>query len=354
MERNITVLVAPLDWGLGHATRCIPVIRDLLSRKVKVIICAAGTGKIILANYFPDCTFIEIPGISVNYPSSGSMSLSMLRQFFKILKAIRKENGLLQAVIEKYKITHIISDNRYGLYSKKIKCSVICHQVKIQLPSGFKFLQPLIYNLHINRLQKFQQLWIPDNPYPDNLSGLLSHPITLKIPVMYTGILSRFKELLTVKNKVYDYLAILSGPEPQRTLLELKVLEFFKSSGKKCLMVGGAPGEYISHETDLVTTMSYITDEILNQILHMDTTLICRPGYSTLMDLTVLGHRKIIFIPTPGQTEQEYLGMELELKYNYTVISQYEKIPDTIHSGKPLSSHLLNPYLQETIRQFLE
>lgn len=354
MERNITVLVAPLDWGLGHATRCIPVIRDLLSRKVKVIICAAGTGKIILANYFPDCTFIEIPGISVNYPSSGSMTLFILSQVFKILKAIRKEHSLLHEIIEKYNITHIISDNRYGLYHKKIKCSIVCHQIKIQTQQNIKFLQPFIYRLHKTRLQKFNEVWIPDYPFPENISGILSQPVNLNIPVKHLGILTRFTEPLNVKNKVYDYLAIISGPEPQRTLLEIKMLEFFQNTGKKCLLIGGAPGEYDAYETNLVSAKSFISDDLLKEILHPDTILICRPGYSTLMDLTVLAHRKILFIPTPGQTEQEYLGMELKLKYNYTVISQYEKIPDTIHSGKPLSFHLTNTYLKETIRQFLE
>ncbi len=354
MKKKIKVLVAPLDWGIGHATRCIPVIRELLAQQAEVVICASGNGKTLLTGYFQECKFIDIPGIAIHYPVSGSMALSILRQLPGIVNAIKKENRILSDVISKYKITHVISDNRYGLFNDSIRCSIICHQVKLKTPPAFNFLQPLLYHLHKKRLQKFHELWIPDNSYPENLSGELSYPLSMNIPVKYTGTLSRFTEKLHVKSKTYDYIAIISGPEPQRSLLENKLLHFFKNSDKKSLLIAGIPGENKSYETNGVTVYSSITDSMLKEVLHSETTLICRPGYSTLMDLTVLGHRKIIFIPTPGQTEQEYLGSELKSKYDYVVIKQGEVIRDhNIQSGKALPFQDNNTMLQKTIRDFL-
>ncbi len=320
------VLVAPLDWGLGHATRCIPIIRELLEQNATVVFAAAGGGALLLQKLFPDIPMIDIPGYSIIYPSKGSMTWSIATQLPAFFASVKKEHSWLQEVIQKYKITHVISDNRFGLNSKKAKCVFITHQVKIKSTRGLQFLEPVLFSLNKKQIEKFDELWIPDEEYPNNLSGSLSDATDIQIPVKYLGILSRFKNEINNPHKIYDFIALLSGPEPQRTLLENKLKNYFIQSGKKCLLIRGLPDKEMDSSTENVRIVNTINDEDLLKVLHHDTLLFCRPGYSTLMDLAVLGHRKIMFIATPGQTEQEYLANRLSSKYNYTTLSQDKEV----------------------------
>ncbi len=348
------VLVAPLDWGLGHATRCIPVIRELIALGAEVLISASGGGKILLVEKFPDCKFIDIPGIKIRYPENGSMALSMLFQIPSLLKAIRYEHELLQKAVITHGITHIISDNRYGLYSDKIKSVFISHQVHIKSGSLLKFLEPVLFRMNKSRIEKFDELWIPDNLPPNNLSGDLSDSSGITTPVKHIGMLSRFTITASAKEKQYDFIALLSGPEPQRSILEKKLHDTFFSSPEKCLLVRGTPGLNTLTEDGKIKVMATISDQELQELLHPGTTLICRPGYSTLMDLAVLGHRHTVFIPTPGQTEQEYLAELLKNKWGYTCFKQDEKIfiQDVI-PGKPLPEFKNHDILKKTIGEFL-
>jgi hypothetical protein len=353
-SRPVKVLVAPLDWGLGHATRCIPVIRELLERGAEVMISASGGGKILLAENFPDCKFIDIPGIKIRYPENGSMALSILFQTPAILKAIRNEHELLQRVVTSYGITHVISDNRYGLYSGKTKSVFISHQVHIKSGSYLKFLEPLLFRMNKSRIEKFDELWIPDSLAPNNLSGELSDTSGMTIPVKHIGILSRFTTAAASKEKKYDFIALLSGPEPQRSILEKKLHDIFFSSPEKCLLVRGTPGLNTLTEDGKIKIMSTISDQELQDLLHPETTLICRPGYSTLMDLAVLGHRNALFIPTPGQTEQEYLADVLKNKWGYTCFKQEENFSiEAVVPGKPLPEFKNQDALKKTIGEFL-
>ena len=353
-SRPVKVLVAPLDWGLGHATRCIPVIRELIARGVEVMISASGGGKILLAEKFPDCNFIDIPGINIRYPENGSMAFSILFQFPAILKAIRNEHELLQSVVTTHGITHVISDNRYGLYSGKTKSVFISHQVHIKSNRLLKFLEPVLFRMNKSRIEKFDELWIPDNLPPNNLSGDLSDTSGITVPVRHIGMLTRFTSATSAKEKKYDFIALLSGPEPQRTILEKKLHAVFFSSPEKCLLVRGTPGLNIIADDGKVKILATISDQELQDLLHPGTTLICRPGYSTLMDLAVLGHRNALFIPTPGQTEQEYLAGVLKNKWGYSCLKQAEKFSiAAVVPGKPLPEFKNQDILKKTIGEFL-
>ncbi|MDQ3051784.1 MAG: glycosyltransferase [Bacteroidota bacterium] len=353
-HRHLKVLVAPLDWGLGHATRCIPVIRELLRQEAKVIISASGNGYYLLKNIFPLCEFINIPGITIRYPESSYMAFSMMSQLPAILKAIRKETELLKSVIEPSGITHVISDNRYGLYDNRIKCAFISHQVSIKSFGLLKLMEPWLYQLHKKRIEKFHELWIPDVEGPGNLAGSLTEAPGLTIPKKYIGFLSRFNESIQRAQKKYDYISVLSGPEPQRSLLENKIKAYFLSSEKKCLIVQGIPATPLRSVSKNVEIVNVISDADLQELLHPDTTLFCRPGYSTLMDLAILGHKKIVFIPTPGQTEQEYLAAQLEKNYDYNITRQKDSFPQNVSSGKALPNHFQQNRLMETMRDFLK
>jgi len=351
MEKiSARVLVAPLNWGLGHATRCIPVINELIALNCAIFISASGGGKIILQQLFPGCTFVEIPQTTIKYPENGSMVFSMLRQTPSILKSIRRENYILSKIIDEHNITHVISDNRFGLYSGYAKTAFITHQIKISGGKNFKFLEPLIHRVNKKYIEKFDELWIPDSASPNNLSGKLSVTSGLKIKSHHVGVLSRFKNNSNKStSKTFDVIALLSGPEPQRTILENKIINHFSNSTLKWLVIQGLP-ENNMHEKENI--ISSIDDTKLREVLHPDTLLICRPGYSTIMDVVTMGHNKILFIPTPGQTEQEYLAEYLFRMYGIRYINQHDEIPLDIEKGKlPVVEQ--NDHLKKVIKDFV-
>ncbi len=353
-DREIHVLVAPLDWGLGHATRCIPVINQLLQHNIQVTLCASGYGKILLEERYPELPLVVIPGFDIRYPANGSMAVSILLQFPKILAGIRKEHSFLDQLISEKKITHVISDNRYGFYSEKVKTAFMTHQVRISGGNGLKFIEPLLFRMNKKRIENFNELWIPDDP-DVKISGVLSNSSGINIPVRHTGILSRFVKPASATEKKYDCIAILSGPEPQRTIFEFKVMQFFQQQNKKCLVILGQPGNPVNTTYENITVMATIRDDEFSGLLHPETLLICRPGYSTIMDLAVLGHRNVLFVPTPGQTEQEYLAKDLRRKYNYCTALQAED-PATweeITPGREIAFRSKDEILQKTIGAFL-
>ena len=349
-----SVLVAPLNWGLGHATRCIPVIRELIKQNAKVYISAAGGGKNILEKEFPSVSFIDIPGISIKYPKNGAMVRSMVAQMPSIISAIRKENRILKDVVKAHKITHVISDNRYGLFFNNVKTAFITHQVNIKSSSVANFFEPAL-NL-VNRwfINKFDELWIPDLPPPENISGNLSKSASVKIRIQHTGILTRFSTRVLPRTKKYEIIALISGPEPQRSLLEAKLTPYLKLTGKDCLLVQGLPGEDTSSKEKQLEIISSISTTQLEEYLHHETLLISRPGYSTIMDMAALHHKKMLFIPTPGQTEQEYLSKHLFRMYGVRYVHQHGELPE-FHSieSSNFGAKLTPEALETTINEFL-
>lgn len=354
-EPKIKVLVAPLNWGLGHATRCIPIIRELIAQNAEVVIGAEGDSATLLNKIFPSLEIIIIPGTKVRYSKILPLPISIFLQIPSILQSISKEHSILQKIIEDKKITHIISDNRFGVYSKFIPSVFITHQVSIKAGRYLKFLEPALLKANKSYINKFRELWIPDIIPPNNLSGDLADFSKLDIQVHYIGILSRFQDVKPSPQKKYESIALLSGPEPQRTLLEKKLIVHFKSTKQKCLLIQGKPGPQNNRIEENVEIYNEISDEEFINILHPETTLYCRSGYSTLMDLCVLKHNRVVLIPTPGQTEQEYLAEYLSSKYNFNVVDQNSEL-----NNVKIAESILLPYegqqelLTKRIRLFLE
>jgi len=294
------ILLAPLDWGLGHASRCIPIANQLIDHGFEVIFAASGRPMHLLMNDFPKHDFIKLEGYHIHYPKNGQMAYSMMTQSLKIWQGIRREHSLLQSIIDTYQIDGVISDNRYGLYSTKVPCVFITHQLNIQAPILSSFIRKINHK-YINR---FSQCWIPDTPQ-HQLSGILSSPIPSNIDCKYVGSLSRFKKLK--KTEDLDILAVISGPEPQRTVFE-KLLrkELKKNSNKALLVLGKTEDHNVEHHQQL-KIVGHLNSEELNQAMVNADIIISRSGYSTIMDIAML-HKKAIFVPTPGQTEQLYLA----------------------------------------------
>lgn len=312
------VMVAPLDWGLGHYTRCIPIIKALLQAGADIIIAAEKQGEILFAQEFPGLRIIPLKGYKVKYNKHKFFfSLSILLQTPRLFMAIRSENKWLRKIISEYKIDLIISDNRFGLYHEKVPCIFITHQ--LQILTGNKLLNRLVQKINYAFIEKFSGCWVPDIEEDGGVAGALSHPLHFpKIPVTYIGILTRFSK--SVEQKKYDLLLLLSGPEPQRSILEAMLLQQVKKSLLQILIVRGLPGEKINlaPQPGSVQIVPHLPATELNQAILESEIVIARAGYSTIMDLLVL-EKKAILIPTPGQKEQEYLAEYLsEKKWFYS------------------------------------
>jgi len=307
--KNPTILVCPLDWGIGHATRCVPLIRMLVEKGSNVIIAADGRSLLVLQQEFPKLTFTKFPGYNFSYPQSGSMALKMLRQAPAIIRGIRRENKMLDELIDKYHVDAVISDNRFGAFSTRIPSVFMTHQIFIRTKWSWGFLKPVLNVLNWRYISRFDECWIPDFEGNENLSGDLSHEADLPDRFCFIGLQSRFRQNdKLLQEKQFDVLALLSGPEPQRTILEEKLIPMLKKSGLKCAMVLGTPERKTGPDgIENLTLFHHLDSESLQNLIMCSETVISRSGYSTLMDLAALG-KKAIFIPTPGQTEQEYLA----------------------------------------------
>ena len=156
------VLITPLDWGLGHATRCIPIIHELLKRGCTVLIAGSGDSLLLLKNEFPHLTFFTLSAYSPLYSRTQSMIWKMVSQLPKFVEVIRKEHQQIQVLIEQHKIDFIISDNRYGCWSAKIPSVFMTHQLNILMPDGLKWIEPLVRRVNKRLIKKFSSCWIPD------------------------------------------------------------------------------------------------------------------------------------------------------------------------------------------------
>ena len=332
LKRKPVVLIVPLDWGLGHATRCIPIISHLLHIGCKVIVGAEGAQKALILNEFPHINIVTINGYRLNYGKSGwHTRWKIMLQSSKILMRIKEEKKWLDQFLEQQPVDLIISDNRYGLYSKKVKSIFISHQLAIQTGMG-SMADRLLQRLNYHFIEKFSACWIPDEAGENNLAGLLSHPKKFPaLPLQYIGSLSRFKKGINDANcsdqtlnvhTSMKLLIILSGPEPQRSIFEKILLKELKHYHEPAIFVRGLPDE-IDQKTDFnqVSFYNHLSAKSLHEKVNEADIIISRSGYSTVMDMIPLG-KKCVFVATPGQSEQEYLAKYLQGKNLCVAVDQ--------------------------------
>lgn len=320
--KRLKILLAPLDWGLGHVTRCIPIIKELINQKCIVVAAVSGVQKAILIREIPDLDFVELPGYGVKYGKNRALTVfQLISSIPKILIRVNREKAWLRSWVRRERPDLIISDNRYGLYSSEAVSIFITHQLLIRTPFG-PVADRLLQRMNYSFINRFSLCWVPDVEGPDGLAGELSHPAKLpSIPVHYIGWLSRFGEEGAAVGRgmgeegpaVFDLLVLLSGPEPQRSLLEKKILEQVADYAGRTVLVRGLPGGAILSAPSRVTVYDHLPAAELEVLIRSAGQVITRSGYSTVMDLMRLGKRAIL-IPTPGQTEQEYLGNYLAAK----------------------------------------
>ena len=304
--RKRKILVAPLNWGLGHATRCVPIIRQLEKNNFIPSIASDGAALELLRKEFPHLKTYDLPSYNITYTSSGRMlKWKLLINTPSILRTIKHEKKATKALIEAENFSGIISDSRFGVRYKHLPTVFITHQLNV-LSGNTTFLSSHIHRRYIS---KFTECWIPDVPKKGNLSGFLGHLKYEEESVKYIGILSRFEK--REMPKLYDFTIILSGPEPQRTLLETKLLEAFRKTSKRVLFIRGVIEEKeFPVENTAIEVKNYLFGRELEEALNSSEVIIGRSGYTTLLDLAKL-EKRAFFIPTPGQFEQEYLAKRM-------------------------------------------
>src|SRR6186713_589734 len=341
------LLVAPLDWGLGHATRCVPVIRDLLNNNCELWLAGEGKQEKLLREEFPSLPFLPLKGYRIKYGKSG-LTGKILLQVPSILRSIKEENKWLEDQVSNHGFDAVISDNRYGLYHENIFSVFITHQLCIKSSFG-KWSEKILQQWNYKFINRFTECWVPDEEGENNLAGELSHPVKLPSkPVKYIGLLSRFvrqsadsvgekKNINEIKNHL---LIILSGPEPQRTILENKVIDKIVNYPATATIVRGLPGERnIIPSTNTIHFYNHLSSEDLNTEATKAEFIISRSGYSTIMDIATL-QKKSILIPTPGQTEQEYLADHLrKKKFSFCVKQNNFSLSENIQEAKRFEYH---------------
>ena len=308
MSSKKTILVCPLNWGLGHATRMIPIIDNAISQGDSVIIASDGDALFLLQNHYNNLRTIELPNLNIQYGIGAFAPIKFLFSIPKILKWIKKDRAKLNEIVEQERIDLIISDNRWGLWHKSVKSVFVTHQVMVKIPQPFSFLEKIGFLLQQRFLNHFDEIWIPD--YKDqtmNLSGDLSHKYSPKKKTKYIGILSQFHHNNQQNKILYDIAVILSGPEPHRSILEKELIEKIAEMQIKAIIVGGRPSQTTNINYKKITYIPFADTLMLQEIYEQSKYIICRSGYTSLMDLVTLG-KPAILIPTPSQTEQEYLA----------------------------------------------
>lgn len=302
-----TILVAPLNWGLGHATRCIPIIKALQENNYIPLIASDGIALELLQKEFPYVQTLKLPSYKIEYAKNGkNFKWKLLKNFPDMIKAIWKEEKKVRKWIKKYEIDGIISDNRLGVFSKKIPSVYLTHQLNVMTGNTTWFTSIL----HQHIIKKHNECWVPDLEGTLNLTGKLGHIENPDFNLKYIGPLSRMhkKEV----PKLYDLMIVLSGPEPQRGLLEEKLkVEILDYKGNVVFIKGIIEKDQKQEQLRNVTYYNFMNSRQLEQTFNESEMVLCRSGYTTIMDLVKL-EKNAFFIPTPGQYEQEYLAKKLQ------------------------------------------
>lgn len=316
------IFIAPLNWGLGHASRCIPLIQEWLNEGHEVVLGGDGDSLLLLRRHFPQLRFCPLASLRLQYSKSNSQVWAIARSIPHIITWAIKDYIMLRALLQTEIFDRIISDNRFGFYSKKVESIYLTHQLHIRLPNGWRWAESIATRLHARVYARYNKVWVPDRKGEENcLAGELSilsdreiKSYHLDSKIEYIGPLSRFSNQRReiTPTEIYHTVCILSGLEPQRSLLEQELIKRYQDSRERVLIIRGVigtPNMRITHRQ--ISIIPTLNDKELAQVLLHATHIVARSGYSTIMDFEALGVlHKAELIPTPGQPEQEYLAQK--------------------------------------------
>lgn len=335
------IFIAPLNWGLGHASRCIPLISKYVNDGCEVVIGGDGESLALLHMRFPNLRVVKLPSLNMKYSKGNSQIWALAKAVPRLINWSIKDHYALKRLLQQEQFDRIISDNRFGLYvnlrpksrylsryskprkqvdsSKEPETIYITHQLLIKTPKGLHWLEPLLASIHRTIILKYTQCWIPDFAGSDNLSGDLSHKLSLPRNAVFVGPLTRFpvkqhisltEEQTLAEPSPYRIVAVLSGIEPQRTMFEQQIVKHYIGGEQQVLILRGKTNipntKIINHN---ITLVPYLDDIALQDALLGAEIILARSGYSTIMDFYALAClHKARLVPTPGQPEQEYLA----------------------------------------------
>jgi uncharacterized protein (TIGR00661 family) len=328
--KQLKVLICPLDWGLGHASRVIPVIQQFIEMNYLVFIGGSGKSGELLQLTYPDLSFVHIPSPVIRYTRNGNLLFPklILQIPYMVVSAIR-EHRLIKKINKTYEFDLIVSDNRYGLFCKDAYCVFITHQISPVLPLLFRWLRLPAFFIIKRIMQQYNECWIPDfEDFHQSLSGKLSHQYKLPSHAYYVGILSRFQIDITKDNlpshEKYALVIIVSGPEPQLGMFIKLLVDQVQRLHCRTLLITGLNHDYNPQEYrkyNQITIVPHLNIQQFRKVLQDACYIVCRAGYSSIMDLVFL-EKSAVLVPTPGQSEQEYLARYLSQKGWFTYVKQ--------------------------------
>lgn len=343
MFHGARILVTPLDWGLGHSTRCIPIIQRLLELDAVPIIGADNGPLALLRGEFPELEHVRIPGVNIRYSAGRNQLWSMARQFPAMLRSVHAERALFDRIRQDLRLDAVISDQRFGIRSAELPSVIITHQVFPFTPIA----QGALRKVNLRHIARFDRCWIMDEASAPGLAGELSHGKQVPANARYIGTLSRMSANGSVSTKGFRVVAVISGPEPQRTLLDQLLSEQLQRVPGKHLLVCGLPANTGTETIGDLTKVPHMNATELAAHMAASEFIVSRSGYTTLMDLVALG-RTALVIPTPGQAEQEYLG-ELHARTGRFLVRQQATL-DLPEALEKLGS---TPVLRERSEHYL-
>jgi UDP:flavonoid glycosyltransferase YjiC (YdhE family) len=291
----------------------MPLIDRYLAQGKTITLASDGDALTFWKKEYPQLNTLTLPAYDIHYPSGGNMALRIFAQIPKLNKRFKEELTVMDEYLSAHPAELLISDSRFGLHTDQCRTVFMTHQVFIQSP----MFPQLVNKKNHAHMSKFDEVWVPDSEGKDNLSGELGHgPAPFKLT--YIGALSRFRKMRVMQD--IDILVVLSGPEPQRSILEKALIPRMNKS-KTCVLVRGKVNESNTEQRGNIELRGHATSEELNVLIERSALIICRSGYSSIMDLTLL-HKKAILIPTPGQTEQEYLARHVSDNPLFSMLEQ--------------------------------
>lgn len=363
MNQKLNILICPLEWGLGHAARMIPVAAHLRQMDHNVIIAAGEEHLNLFREELPDLATINFPGFKPGYSGYLPQYIVLLFKIPVLLIHIAREHSKLKRIIREHSVDVVISDNRFGLWNRNIRTVYITHMPRIPFPQPFRFLEFTGVILHRAIIRKYTFCFIPDLPGEINFSGRLSHNVRLPENVRFIGILSRFTAAGKTPDtdpSVFEHnTVILSGPEPQKSIFKEKVLNFLEDEKIITLLLEAKPGR----GNEIVRSgnfdfCSHLPSGEMQKMIATSRKIISRAGYSSIMELASLNKNALI-VPTPGQTEQEYLASYLSAKGWFSTCTQgkLKKGFDPVPAGSsfpPQLTAMSNVLLDAALKELLQ
>jgi len=321
------ILISPLNWGLGHASRLTPIINELIKEGHQCYIAGEKPSISVIQQAFPNLTFIILDNFSIQLSNSNQQLFKLARQLPQFIQSIKRDKRTVESLVNKFNIDCIISDNRYGFRHNFIPSVLLTHQTNIRSGKTMSWLKPIVQLFLKNWIKRFDACWIPDIAGQLTISGKLSsknlHPNTFRIGITSRLSIEQHKANIPKQLQNPDVLIISSGPEPQRSLFEGLIKERYINSNLRVVLLRAQPDGKELMKNGFITSLPHCNSSSYLYLLNKSKQIVCRSGYSTLMDLVYV-KRKAILIPTPGQYEQEYLAEHMRKHFHFSTVCQKE------------------------------